>query len=326
MKKSTKIEVLRILRASGGEPVSGEALAEEIGVSRNSVWKAVTALKDEGYNIIGKQKRGYSLSESDVLSAAEIKRYLSKPEYAERIIVFDRVDSTNDAAKRYAMENSSREMFDRVFIALEQTAGKGRRGKSFYSPSKSGLYISFLLHPDLSTENSVMLTTAASVCVCEAIKAVTGIETQIKWVNDIYINDKKICGILTEAVTDIESGSVESVIIGIGINISTDDFPADIDSVAGSLGSTDGDVRSRLAAALIDRVDKLICCDITKNGDYSYIDKYKERSMIIGKEILILNTGENARAVDIDDRGGLIVETEAGLRTLSSGEISIRLK
>jgi len=326
MKKSTKSEVLRILRGAGGEPVSGETLAEEIGVSRNSVWKAVTALKDEGYNIDGKQKRGYVLSESDVLSAAEISRFLNKPEYKDRITLFQEVDSTNDAAKRYAAENKSQDLFDRVFIASTQTAGKGRRGRSFYSPPKSGLYISFLLHPNLTAESAVMLTTAASVCVYEAVKTVTGLETQIKWVNDVYLDGKKICGILTEAVTDFESGGVESVVIGIGINISTADFPGDVSAVAGSLGSTDGDIRSRLAAEVINEVDKIICGDIIGSGDFSYIDKYKEKSMVLGREIRIVNTDEAARVLDIDNRGGLVVETENGCRTLSTGEISIRLK
>lgn len=326
MRKSTKTEVLSILRSAGGEPVSGEVLASEIGVSRNSVWKAVTSLKAEGYEIDGKQKRGYILSESDVLSADEIKRYLKSPDLSGSIIIYDSVDSTNNAAKRYAAENSGSKLLDRVFIAKEQTAGKGRLGRSFYSPTKTGLYISFLLRPRIMTESAVMLTTAASVAVCEAILAVNGIETEIKWVNDVYFRGKKICGILTEAVSDIESGSIESVVIGIGVNISTTDFPDDLGKAAGSLGSTDGDIRSRLAAEIINQIEKIVCGEILERGDYGYIKKYKERSMVLGKDIRIVNTNENAHVIDIDERGGLVVQTETGIRTISTGEISIRLK
>lgn len=326
MRRSTKTEVLRILRSAGGEPVSGEVLASEIGVSRNSIWKAVTALKDEGYEIEGRQKRGYVLSESDVLSADEIKRYLNNPHCSSKIIIYDTVDSTNNAAKRYAAENSGGDVFDRVFIAKEQTAGKGRLGRSFYSPLGSGLYISFLLRPGIMTESAVMLTTAASVAVCEAIAAAIGEKTEIKWVNDVYCRGKKICGILTEAVSDIESGSVESVVIGIGVNISTTDFPDDLGKVAGSLDSTDADIRSRLAAEIINQIDKIVCGEILEHGDYGYIKKYKERSMVLGKDIRIVNTDESAHVIDIDERGGLVVETESGIRTISTGEISIRLK
>lgn len=326
MKKTTKSEVLRILQQYGGEPVSGEVLASEIGVSRNSVWKAINSLKKEGYNINGRQKRGYVLEESNVLSADEIKRFLNNKSLADKILVYDVVDSTNNVAKTYAVSSGSRDVFDRVFTANSQTAGKGRLGRSFYSPPSSGLYISFLLHPKVHAESAVMLTTAASVAVSKAIENAIGKETEIKWVNDVYLNNKKICGILTEAVTDFESGAVESVVIGIGINMSTDDFPEDVGRVAGSLEVSSGVcTRSRLAAEVINQVDEIICGRILNKNDYSYIDEYKRRSMVLDRDILIVNTNEIAHVVDIDDRGGLVVVTEDGTkRTLSTGEISIR--
>lgn len=328
--KTTKSEVLRILQEHGGEPVSGEALANEIGVSRNSVWKAVTSLKNEGYNIDGKQKRGYVLSESNVLSQAEISRYLTDKSLGDKIVVYDEIDSTNNAAKKYALKSESRDVFDRVFAANCQTAGRGRLGRSFYSPPKSGLYISFLLHPRLLAESAVMLTTAASVAVCKAIEVTANVSPEIKWVNDIYINNKKVCGILTEAVTDFESGAVESVVIGIGINISTEEFPEDVGNVAGNIGggsAFQANIRSRLAAEVINQVNSVICGDILSRGDYGYIKEYKERSMVLGRDIIILNTNETAHAVDVDDRGGLVVKTQDGTRkVLSTGEISIRVR
>lgn len=330
MKKSTKSEVLRILQESNGEPVSGEALASELDVSRNSVWKAVNSLKEQGYKINGKQKRGYVLSDSNVLSAAEIKRFLTDKSLGGKIEVYDVIDSTNNAAKNYAMKSGGREVFDRVFVANCQTAGRGRLGRSFYSPPKTGLYMSFLLHPQILAESAVMLTTAASVAVCRAIENTANVRPEIKWVNDIYISNKKVCGILTEAVTDFESGAVESVVIGIGINISTEDFPDDLGGVAGNIGcaaAPETNIRSRLAAEVINQVQSIICEDILSRGDRGYIKDYKERSMVLGKDIIILNTNETARAVDIDDEGGLVVVTAEGKeKVLSTGEISIRLR
>lgn len=330
MKKSTKSEVLRILQESNGEPVSGEALASELDVSRNSVWKAVNSLKEQGYKINGKQKRGYVLSDSNVLSASEIKRFLTDKSLGGKIEVYDVIDSTNNAAKNYAMKSGGREVFDRVFVANCQTAGRGRLGRSFYSPPKTGLYMSFLLHPQILAESAVMLTTAASVAVCRAIENTANVRPEIKWVNDIYISNKKVCGILTEAVTDFESGAVESVVIGIGINISTEDFPDDLGGVAGNIGcaaALETNIRSRLAAEVINQVQSIICEDILSRGDRGYIKDYKERSMVLGKDIIILNTNETARAVDIDDEGGLVAVTAEGKeKVLSTGEISIRLR
>lgn len=330
MKKSTKSEVLRILQESNGEPVSGEALASELDVSRNSVWKAVNSLKEQGYKINGKQKRGYVLSDSNVLSAAEIKRFLTDKSLGGKIEVYDVIDSTNNAAKNYAMKSGGREVFDRVFVANCQTAGRGRLGRSFYSPPKTGLYMSFLLHPQILAESAVMLTTAASVAVCRAIENTANVRPEIKWVNDIYISNKKVCGILTEAVTDFESGAVESVVIGIGINISTEDFPDDLGGAAGNIGCAaahETNIRSRLAAEVINQVQSIICEDILSRGDRGYIKDYKERSMVLGKDIIILNTNETARAVDIDDEGGLVAVTAEGKeKVLSTGEISIRLR
>lgn len=328
---NTKSKVLKILDDANGEAVSGEILAEKLGVSRNSIWKAVNALKLEGYHIDGRQKKGYVLEKSNVLSAEQIKKGLDKSEYAERIIIEETVDSTNTRAKIYAVQDYPRDgnVLEKIFIANEQTHGKGRLGKSFYSPPKSGLYISFLLHPDMEAKNAVLLTTAASVVVCMAIENISGLSPKIKWVNDVYLGDKKICGILTEAVTDFESGSVDSVVIGIGINISTDDFPDGVNEVAGSLTDetpTPVDIRNTIAAEVINLTDKIICEDIIQNKDRSFINEYKKRSMVIGRRLRIVKTNEVVKGVDIDQNGGLVVLCDDGTeKTLSTGEISIRL-
>ena len=187
--------------------------------------------------------------------------------------------------------------------------------------------MSFLIHPDMAAAEAVRLTTAASVAVCRSLEEVFGVQPRIKWVNDVYLNDKKLCGILTEAISDFETGIVHSAIVGIGVNLSTDSFPDDISGVAGAVcPGGDGSERSRFIAALINSFTGMFS---TENGAMtlcSYIDEYKKRSMVIGRRIRILNTGELAEALDVDSDGSLIVRTDGGgVERLSGGEISIRL-
>lgn len=225
-KRNTKAEVLEILLNSGETPVSGERLAENLGISRNAVWKAVTALKEEGYNISAKRNSGYILNKSNVLSVIEIKKHLNNPKIADSIEIHRLVSSTNNVAKEYALNDKTTDV--RIFISEEQSGGKGRRGRSFYSPPGSGIYISFLFHPQIKAVDAVRLTTVTSVAVSKAIEKSTGLEPQIKWVNDVFFNGKKICGILTEALTDLETGMVDSVIIGIGVNVFGGGFPEEL--------------------------------------------------------------------------------------------------
>lgn len=328
---NTKSKVLKILIDADEKAVSGEILATKIGVSRNSIWKAVNSLKLDGYIIEGKQKNGYVLEKSNVISTEQIKKHLNKTEFADRITIEETVDSTNTRLKVYAAQNTRQDknVLDKIYIANQQTHGKGRLGRSFYSPPKSGLYISFLLYPNTTAENAVLFTTAASVVVSMAIENVLGLNPKIKWVNDVYLNDKKICGILTEAATSFESGIVDSVVIGIGVNISTNGFPDEISNVAGGLSDEilpPVDIRNIIAGEIINLVDKIICDDIIINNDRKFIDEYRKRSMVIGQNIRIVKTNEVVKAIDIDNDGGLVVMNSDGTnKTLSSGEVSIRL-
>ena len=197
-KRNTKAEVLEVLLNSGKTPVSGERLAENLGISRNAVWKAVTALKEEGYNISAKRNLGYILNKSNVLSVLEIKKHLNNPKVADSIEIHRLVSSTNNVAKEYALNDKSTDV--RIFIAEEQNGGKGRRGRSFYSPPGSGIYISFLFHPRIKAVDAVRLTTVTSVAVSKAIEKSTGLEPRIKWVNDVFFNGKKICGNGTDSL------------------------------------------------------------------------------------------------------------------------------
>ncbi len=335
---STRGNVLKALEENKGKAVSGEELANRFNISRAAIWKAIQELRREGYRIEAITNKGYSLApDSDVLSAEGILPHVTRPFMEDRIHVFQSVESTNLTAKKMALDGADA---GTVVIAEEQTKGRGRMGRSFYSPSSSGIYMSFILRPRFDTAKSVLITTAASVAVCKAIEAVTGLECRIKWVNDVYYRDKKICGILTEAVTDFESGQIEHIVLGIGINFSTV-FPEELSGIAGSLyeeasSNTEGGKipvsRNRLIAEVINQVLEIN----EKLESRDFIPEYRKRSFVIGKEILIIPTGLQSKeanlsggiqatAVDIDEDGGLMVRYADGTTaTLNSGEISIR--
>ncbi len=320
---SSKNSILQILERSRGAYISGEALAQKLQISRSAVWKAISELKKEGYRVISVTNKGYCLSdETDVLSPEGIGPYLTRGTQ-ELIHVYKTVDSTNHTAKKMALEQAPH---GTVVLAEEQTAGRGRMGRSFHSPA-GGIYMSFVLRPNLTSDDAVLITTAASVAVARAIEQVTGIRAGIKWVNDIYVNGKKVCGILTEALTDFESGGIEAIILGIGINFSTavSAFPKEIQQKADSLFTKKpaGITRNQIAAAVIDHVLEL-CGNLQSR---SFISEYKARSVVLGKEIDVIQgtSSEKAVAVDIDQNGGLIVKKQNGaITSLHSGEISIR--
>lgn len=308
---SLKKDILTRLRESDGY-ISGESLAKSLGKSRAAVWKAVNALRSEGYPVEAHTKSGYRLAENgDVLNAEEIQRCCK-----EKIKVFylESVDSTNSYAKKLIADGETSTF---LVAAAHQTAGRGRQGKAFYSPKGTGIYMSLVIHPGKPLQDAVTITTAAAAAVCRALEALTQKRLGIKWVNDIYLDGKKICGILTEAVTDFESATVSSVIIGVGINISTSDFPADVEN-GGCLGGNAG--RAELAGA--------VCAELLKAAEGAdYMEYYRKRSIVIGKEIKYTQNGvsHEARAVGVDNYGGLEIITPGGERkTLRSGEISIR--
>lgn len=323
---SVKTELLSILEAGRERDLSGEEIASRLGVSRTSVWKAVKALREEGYQITAVNNRGYRLQETtDILSAEGIRVELGEKYRMLPIEVHKCVDSTNDELKRRALDGGGHGL---VLLAEQQTNGKGRMGRQFYSPAGTGIYMSLLLKPELGGSDVILITTAASVAVCRGIQNVLGIELQIKWVNDVYLGDKKICGILTEAISDCELGRVDSVIVGIGINYRTEDFPEELKMRAGCIGQGGNVPRNRIVASIISEFFE-IYENLTKR---EFLEEYKHRSNVIGREVRFLENDQwrEARAVDIDSDGGLIVEYtgetgECVTRTLHTGEISLRV-
>ena len=322
---SVKDEVLKELENNKGDYISGGQLADNLGVSRNSVWKAIKALEKSGYEINAIPNKGYCLAEkNDILSSYSIKQHLKNPHLD--ISVFSSVTSTNTILKEMA-EQGAKE--GTVIIAEEQTAGRGRTGKQVYSPKGTGIYISILLRPDIPAEESLFLTTSAAVATARAIEDVSDKRALIKWVNDIYLEDKKACGILTEGAFNVETGKLDYAIVGIGINVCIPDggFPDNIKDIATAIFDKQTDSinkRSILIANLLDYFMEYYKDFKSK----SYVKEYIERSMIIGKTITVIEGSKTsvAKAIDIDKNCRLKVQFEDGTtKWLSSGEVSTKI-
>lgn len=319
-----KQQVLSYLELNKGKTFSGAKLAEKIGVSRTAIWKAVKSLEEKGYKITASTNKGYSLcDDNDKLSPQSIKPYLDSDIKDSEIIVFDTIDSTNTYAKEIASQGAKEFT---VVIAEEQTKGKGRLGRTFYSPHSKGIYMSIILRPEMSAKQALLITTSTAVAVSDAIDDICNISTQIKWVNDIYYNEKKLCGILTEASIDFETGGLEYAIVGIGINVSTtqNDLPDDVSQIATSIY---GDKETINRSALIGKILNNLNLYVNNLGDKSILDKYRERSFLIGREINVIKSDSTTPAIatGITDNAELIVQYKNGrTETLNSGEVSVR--
>lgn len=320
---NVKDELIKKLAESDGGIVSGAALAEKLGVSRNAVWKAVNAAREDGYNIQSSSK-GYKLSENNNrLSAEVIRSKLVCKSLGNKITILDEADSTNIAAKELAALGAAH---GTTVVADRQTAGRGRLGRSFVSPPGKGLYMSVVIRPKLAMSAVPMITSAVAVAAALAVEKLCGSEVQIKWVNDLYMNGKKICGILTEASLDLEMKSLEYAVVGIGINVRSmkDEFGEEL-----SLRATS--VEDETKAAL-DR--NALCAEVLNNleiwldriEDRSYIIEYRRREYLTGKRITAEFGGKTVTgtAVGIDRNANLMVELPDGeIINLNSGEATL---
>lgn len=322
----TKEQLLILLENNKGVFFSGEDIAEKLSVSRTAVWKAVKNLRNEGYNIHAVQNKGYSLSiETDIISEHGIRKYL-KPICSNIVLdIIPTLNSTNEKVREKAIAGVAEGY---TVIALNQTNGKGRRGRSFYSPSDTGLYMSLLLRPyQYSARQATKLTTIAAIAACEAIEKVSGETAEIKWVNDVYVEGKKVSGILTEASIALENGFLEYAILGIGINVSPpkDGFPHNLDNVAGTIfRKPQGDGKNKLAAEFLNSFMTYYSTPENQN----LVDNYRKRSFVIGRKIQVISVDscKLATALDIDDNYCLVVEYEDGkIEHLFSGEISVKV-
>ena len=313
-------DLLNLLR--GGAFISGEEIGRTFGVSRAAVSKAVNVLKREGWEIKSVPNRGYCLlREPDLLTTDLVRAALSDDPRRELVTVLPEVDSTNNALKSLAARGAPA---GTVLMADCQTGGRGRMGRSFDSAAGKGIYLSLLLRPACPPAGLMTLTAQAAVAVRRAIGEVCGVLPEIKWVNDLFLSGKKICGILTELSLEAETGLVSYAVVGVGVNCNrpAEDFPEALREIAGSILSQTGSPvdRNRLAAAMIRQLDALPRLD--------WRQEYAEACMTLGKAVSILSPGKpplEAFALEIGEQAELIVRTAAGERlSVNSGEVSIR--
>ncbi len=320
--ESTKMQVFRILEKKQGAAVSGQAVAAELNLSRNAVWKAVNALRKDGYQIDGATNKGYVyVSGSSRLSEPGIRKALNNDFY--RFKIYETLSSTNTLCKE-AAENGEKEGL--VIVASAQTEGKGRRGRSFFSPGGTGVYMSILLRPTLLGSDALHITTAAAVAVAEGIEAVSGKKAEIKWVNDIFVGGRKVSGILTEGSSDLETGRLSYAVLGIGVNVLPPEggFPKELAGIADSLFEKDaGEFRNALIASILNSFYRYY----SRLPERDYLRQYKERSMVIGKRVAVLQGAEREEGLvlGIDDHARLMVLIDGETRFFSSGEVSVRM-
>lgn len=315
-----KEDILRELESHRNIPVSGQTLADKYCVSRNAVWKAVNALKKDGYEIVSSSNKGYYIPDScDIISEQGIRKDLKEPYKQLDIRTFSVIDSTNNEAKRIL----ATEDCDRVLIVADaQEKGRGRLGRSFYSPESSGIYMTLIYRTREGVPSPMLITMAAAVAVVRAIESLTNIKPGLKWVNDIFVGDKKAGGILTEAMTDLETGRVETVAVGIGLNIRKQEFPDHLEDVAVSLDITEVN-RNRIIAEI---TGNLLSLYDTMNPD-CFMDEYIRHSIVIGKTVRYEKNGEilTAAVKGISKDGSLVIADDNGQEDyLNSGEILLK--
>ena len=320
--------VLSLLRQQEGF-VSGGEISRRLGISRTAIWKAVDALRREGYTVEARTGLGYRLLEApDAVTEPEIRHFLGETDRVGRTLVcLEEVDSTNLRAKQLAAEGAAD---GTVVVADRQTAGRGRLGRSFQSPGGRGIYLTALLRPALPPERLSPVTAMAGVAVCRAVERICGASPGLKWPNDPVLEGKKLCGILTELSLEGETGRVQDLVLGIGINVSQrpEDFTPEVREIATSLAQALGRPVSRpaLAAEVIREIDRLYGA-LAAGETAPYLAEYQRRCVNLGRTVRLLGPGggETAEALDIDGDFGLVVRTaDGGIRTVRSGEVSVR--
>ncbi len=318
-----KTKILKILKGTP-EYVSGQELCTHLGVSRTAVWKVIRQLQEEGYEIEAKRNRGYRLREcGDVYTGAEIECLLNTRQAGRNLVFLEQVDSTNNEAKRQAEQGAPD---GTLVVALEQSGGKGRRGRSWVSERGAGVWMSLMIRPDILPECASMLTLVAAMAVEAGIRQAAGIEGRIKWPNDVVLDGKKVCGILTEMSTEMES--IHYVVVGIGINVGAREFPEEIRDVATSLCLYTGkDVRRAVLAAAVTDAWEIYYEKFLKTMDLSLLAEEYNRNLVnIGREVRVMAPEGAYSGIShgINDRGELLVETEGKIKNVISGEVSVR--
>ena len=312
--------ILELLRKAGEEYMSGEEIAKKLGVSRTAVWKHIKELREAGYGIKSRSRSGYALEEPpDCLLPGEIKNGLRTRCIAKDIVFFEEIDSTNQVAKQLAQKGAAA---GTVVVAESQGKGRGRLERSYFSPAGKGIWFSVILRPHILPQEAPKCTLLAAVAVAMAMKRF-GLKSEIKWPNDILHEGKKLTGILTEMSAEIDRINYIVIGTGINVNIEEEEFPEELRDKATSLSIMKGERLPRVAffqAVLV----------LEEDGFAPIIARWREYAVTLGQEVHVIGAiGKDSfdgRAIDIDEEGALLVETEGGVRRVLAGDVSIRPK
>lgn len=319
-----KEKILQLLNDADSY-ISGEEISNKLGVSRTAIWKVINSLKEKGYKIESVTRKGYKLiSSPDILGEEEIHYNLNTRLIGQKIITFDQIGSTNQEAKKLALEGMEE---GTVIIADEQIAGKGRRGRNWVSPPGTGIWMSMILRPDTQPENASMITLVAGLAVCKAIHQITSMKALIKWPNDIVINGKKICGILTEMNSEIDF--INFVVVGIGINVNISEFPPELDNIATSLMLEGNEKykRKTLVKKILEEFEECYNKYLQTEDLQGIVDDYNSYCVNIGKEVKVISKSEEitGKVKCVTQKGELIIIGSNGDDILiTSGEVSVR--
>lgn len=322
--ESKKTDILKALKSSDTY-VSGQELCEQLGISRTAVWKYMKQLQEDGYQIEAVRNKGYHLAEvPDILEENEIRSQISTRWAGCRLCVMEEVDSTNTQAKRLAEEGAPS---GTLVVSDYQSGGKGRRGRVWDSPKGSSIYMTLMIRPEIPPERASMVTLVMGLSVTQAIKNLLGLETSIKWPNDVVYGKKKLAGILTEMSAQIDY--IEYIVIGVGINVNTKEFPESLNDTAVSLRQAMGGTVHR--AQLIGEIMKTFERNyeiFEKTQDLTgLMDAYQKVSANYQKQVCVLEPGNRYDGVcrGINEMGELLVEREDGrIQRVYAGEVSVR--
>jgi BirA family biotin operon repressor/biotin-[acetyl-CoA-carboxylase] ligase len=314
-----KSKILEILEKKGSY-VSGEEISKEIGISRAAIWKHIKKLRELGYEIESKTNEGYKLIKSPEKQIEfELERLLDTKIIGKKILFFEEVDSTNNKAKQIALEEKE----GTVVISEMQTSGRGRRGREWYSP-KGGIYVTFILKPNVSPEKASQLTLVSSLALVETLNAINNnLNAKIKWPNDVLVSGKKISGILTELSADMEK--INYIVVGVGINLNTEKEILPENGTSLKIEMKEEVSIKLFLKSFLEHYD-LIYQEYLNGGIDQIIEKWKNNSDTLGKKVKIIGINETFEglAKDIDENGALILETKEKEIKVYSGDVSLR--
>lgn len=319
-----KTKILKALQNGAEHYVSGEQLSEMLGVSRTMIWKVINQLKADGYLIESSSRKGYRLVPGqDKLSQSALNLMANEIAFINRVDFHETIDSTNLEAKRLALDPEQNQI---LVVSDEQQMGRGRLGRNWFSEKGTGLWSSLLLRPDIEPEASFKMTLIAAVSVAKAVRSLTGLEAKIKWPNDIVVNRKKICGILTEMSAEWQR--INYLVVGVGVNVNQTNFPEEIAEIASSLAIESGKAQSRLELlnAYLKELayyqnalfDPIVAAEL--------LTHYRELSATLGQRVRVIGKEEKlGNAIALSDEGALLVAFDDGTESyVNYGEVSVR--